>query len=160
MLLLCKAHLCKSPGQNKLLNSNSSATAVEINDDYDLPTIMEQGAYSISGLYVHQLSYIQIAPTMKCLHQLVIHKVAAEWKTIADFLDFESSTINIIQDQCRENPTKCCTELFREWLHTDLGLKPKTWSTLFDALKNVKQLTTVAEEIGQKLKSKSIALYY
>ncbi|XP_065908551.1 uncharacterized protein [Dysidea avara] len=122
-------------GQNKLLNSNSSATAVEINDDYDLPTIMEQ------------------APTMKCLHQLVIHKVAAEWKTIADFLDFESSTINIIQDQCRENPTKCCTELFREWLHTDLGLKPKTWSTLFDALKNVKQLTTVAEEIGQKLKN-------
>jgi len=100
-----------------------------------------------------------IAPTMKCLHQLVIHKVAAEWKTIADFLDFESSTINIIQDQCRDNPTKCCAELFREWLDTDCGLQPKTWSTLFVALKNVKQLATATEEIEQKLKSK-LAMFY
>ena len=92
---------------------------------------------------------------MKHLHQLVIHKVAAEWKTIADFLDFESSTINIIQDQCRGDPTKCCAELFREWLHSDCGLKPKIWSTLLDALKNVKQLTTATEEIERKLKSKT-----
>ena len=95
---------------------------------------------------------------MKHLHQLVIHKVAAEWKTIADFLDFESSTINIIQDQCRDNPTKCCTELFRKWLHNDHGLKPKAWSTLFDVLRNVRQLATVTEEIEQKLKSKSVVL--
>ena len=95
---------------------------------------------------------------MKCLHQLVIHKVAAEWKTIADFLDFESSTINIIQEQYRDNLTKCCTELFREWLHTNHGLKPKTWSTLFDALRNVRQLATVTEEIERKLKSKTAVL--
>jgi len=95
---------------------------------------------------------------MKRLHQLVIHKVAAEWKTIADFLDFESSAISIIQDQCRDNPTKCCAELFREWLHNNRGLQSKTWSTLFDALRNVKQLAAVTEEIEQKLKSKTAVL--
>ena len=91
---------------------------------------------------------------MKRLHQLVIPNVAAEWKTVADYLDFTLPLIKIIEEQCRNDPVKCCTELFRQWLSSDYGVRPKTWSTLIETLKEITQLSTVTKEIEQKLKCK------
>ena len=91
---------------------------------------------------------------MKRLHQLVIPNVAAEWKTVADYLDFTLPLIKIIEEQCRNDPVKCCTELFRQWLSSDYGVRPKTWSTLIETLKEITQLSTITKEIEQKLKCK------
>ena len=91
---------------------------------------------------------------MKCLHQLVIPNVAAEWKTIADYLEFKLPMIKIIEEQHRNDPVKCCTELFRQWLSSDYGVGPKTWSILIKTLKEITQLSTVTKEIEQKLKCK------
>ena len=91
---------------------------------------------------------------MKHLHQLVIPNVAAEWKTVADYLEFTLPLIKIIEEQHRSDPVKCCTELFRQWLSSDYGVGPKTWSTLIAALKEIKQLATVTKEIEQKLNCK------
>ena len=91
---------------------------------------------------------------MKRLHQLVIPNVAAEWKTVADYLDFTLPLIKIIEEQCRNDPVKCCTELFRQWLSSDYGVRPKTWSILIETLKEITQLSTVTKEIEQKLKCK------
>ena len=89
---------------------------------------------------------------MKHLHQLVIPNVAAEWKIIAYYLEFTLPLIKIIEEQCRKDPVKCCTELFEQWLSSDYGVGPKTWSTLIKALKEIDQLSTVTKEIEQKLK--------
>ena len=91
---------------------------------------------------------------MKHLHQLVIPNVAAEWKMVADYLEFTLPLIKIIEEQCRNDPVKCCTELFRQWLSSDYGVRPKTWSTLIETLKEITQLSTVTKEIEQKLKCK------
>ena len=91
---------------------------------------------------------------MKHLHQLVIPNIAAEWKTVADYLDFTLLLIKTIEQQCRNDPIKCCTELFREWLSSDYGVGPKTWSTLIKTLKEITQLSTVTKEIEQKVKCK------
>ena len=91
---------------------------------------------------------------MERLHQLVIPNVAAEWKMVADYLDFTLLLIKTIEQQCRNDPIKCCTELFREWLSSDYGVGPKTWSTLIKTLKGITQLSTVTKEIEQKLKCK------
>ena len=91
---------------------------------------------------------------MKHLHQLVIPNVAAELKTVADYLEFTLPLIKIIEEKCRDDPVKCCTELFRQWLSSDYGVGPKTWSTLIVALKEIKQLATVTKEIEQKLNCK------
>ena len=45
------------------------------------------------------------------------------------------------------NPTKCCKELFKNWLSTDNGAKPKIWQTLLDKLKEIKELCGVTEDI-------------
>ena len=91
---------------------------------------------------------------MKRLHQLVIPNVAAEWKTVADYLEFTLPMIKIIEEQCRNDPVKCCIELFRQWLSSDYGVRPKTWSTLIETLKEITQLSTITKEIEQKLKCK------
>ena len=96
--------------------------------------------------------YCCIELTMKRLHQLVIPNVAAEWKIIAYYLEFTLPLIKIIEEQCRKDPLKCCTELFEQWLSSDYGVGPKTWLTLIKALKEIDQLSMVTKEIEQKLK--------
>ena len=86
---------------------------------------------------------------MKKLHQLVVSKVAMEWKTIADYLEFTLPMIKIIEEKCRYDPVKCCTELFRQWLSSDYGVGPKTWSTLITILKQIRQLFLATKEIEQ-----------
>ena len=93
-------------------------------------------------------------PTMKNLHQLVIPSVAADWKTVADYLEFKLPVIKIMEEQHKNNPFKCCTELFRLWLSSDHGVGPKIWSTLIKTLKQIRQFSTVAGEIEHCLKCK------
>ena len=90
---------------------------------------------------------------MKLLHSIVIPKISSEWKTVADFLELDLSLIKIIQERCDNDPTACCGEMLREWLMSDSGLQPKTWSTLIKTLKMIKKLASVAKEIDQNLKS-------
>ena len=35
--------------------------------------------------------------------------------------------------------------MMRDWLSTDIGIKPKVWSTLIVALKDVRQLTAIVK---------------
>ena len=93
---------------------------------------------------------------MKQLHQQVIPSVAAEWKTVADYLEFRLPMIKIIEEQYRSDPVKCCTELFRQWLSSDsdYGVGSRTWSTLIKTLKEIKQLSMVTEQIELKLNCK------
>ena len=44
-----------------------------------------------------------------------------------------------------------CCELLCEWLSTDHGIKPKTWTTLLTALKQIKKLTSASNEIEKDL---------
>ena len=96
---------------------------------------------------------------MKELHKTVFPKIAAEWKIVADFLDYDIRTINLIAETGKEDPMKCCIELFTDWLSTDNGLAPKTWSTLIETVNEIGQLSGVAEHIKNSLKSKASITY-
>ena len=88
---------------------------------------------------------------MHHLNKIVIPEVAAEWKDIAYALDYNISTVKQIQSKCKEDPEKSCKELFEDWLSTDNGIKPKTWQTLMDKLKEVDKLHSATEKITKKL---------
>ena len=79
---------------------------------------------------------------MKHLNNYVIPKIAADWKRVADSLEFD---IRIIKKKFQNDPLVLCEEMIRDWLSTDVGLKPKIWSTLIAALKDVEQLTAIVE---------------
>ena len=88
---------------------------------------------------------------MKHLNKYVIHKIAADWKRVADSLEFDIHTIRIIEKKFQNDPLESCEEMMRDWLSTDVGLKPKIWSTLIAALKDVEQLTAIVERIEQDI---------
>ena len=66
------------------------------------------------------------------------------WKNVAITLGFNRANIKGIEMSCHYQPEDAILEMFRQWLkgaHSEL--KPATWSTLIQSLKDVK-LTEIA----------------
>ena len=87
---------------------------------------------------------------MKQIHKLVIPKVSFKWKTVAEFLELETDTI---EEKLGGDPTGCCEQVFREWLKSDHGVQPKVWSTLIKTFREIKPLVIISEKIENELKS-------
>ena len=73
------------------------------------------------------------------------------WRTVADFLDYEIHTIQMIAEKYRGDPEQCCDGLFRDWLSTNHGVASKTWDTLMTRLKEINQLAVAVSEIRKEL---------
>ena len=116
--------------------------------------VTDQGSHvMVTGVGII-VSSTFLVPKMKLLHSIVIPKISSEWKTVADFLELEFSIIEAIEEKCKNDSVKCCQEMLREWLKSDHGLQPKTWSTLIQTLKAIQILCTVGKEVEQELKCK------
>ena len=90
-------------------------------------------------------------PNMKWMHKIVIPNVSYCWKTVADFLEYPIPKKREIIERQRDDPTKCCVELLEDWLSTDNGVKPKTWSKLLSLLKEIRELRNISLSIEQQL---------
>ena len=88
---------------------------------------------------------------MHDLNRIVVPKVSAQWEDIAYALQYDIPAVEKISVKCKENPTKCCKELFKNWLATDSGAKPKIWQTLMDKIKEIEELGGVTEDIIKNL---------
>ena len=88
---------------------------------------------------------------MHHLNKIVVPVVAAEWEDIAYALEYKIPAVKLIEKKHKEDPKKCCKELFKDWLSTDNGVKPKTWQTLIDTLKEVDKLDAVTKDITENL---------
>ena len=88
---------------------------------------------------------------MHHLNRIVVPKVSAEWEDIAYALQYDIPTVEQISGKHNDNPIKCCKELFKNWLATDNGAKPKIWQTLLDRLKEVENLQSGTDDIIKKL---------
>ena len=85
------------------------------------------------------------------LNKIVVPKVSAEWKDVAFELDYEIFVVKQISEKHKEDPKKCCQELFMDWLETSNGVGPKIWQTLLDKLKEIKELHSVTKDITVEL---------
>ena len=88
---------------------------------------------------------------MKWFHKIVIPLVSYCWKTVADFLEYPIQKKKEIEERQRGDPTKCCAELFEDWLCTDNGVNPKTWSQLLEVLKEIRELRNTCLSIEEQL---------
>ena len=86
------------------------------------------------------------------INKIIIPKIQAEWEDVAYALCYKIPTVKAIKAKCNDNPKRCCKELFKDWLSTDHGASPKTWSTLLDKLKEVDDLAAAKDEIMEELK--------
>ena len=83
---------------------------------------------------------------MADINKIVIPRIKAEWEDVAYALCYDIPTVKAIKGN-NQDPKKCCKELFVDWLSTDRGAGPKTWSTLIEKLKEVEDLTAATNEI-------------
>ena len=88
---------------------------------------------------------------MHDLNRIVVPKVSAEWEDIAFALKYEISTVEQISKKHKEDPRKCCKELFKNWLATSNGLEPKIWQTILDKFKEIEELHSNTESITEEL---------
>jgi len=94
---------------------------------------------------------LNLGPAMKLLHEVVIPRIAAKWSLVADYLEYEVEDKNLIREKCRDDPLKCCVELLENWLSSDKGVSPKSWSKLIQVLSEIKSLTSTTEKIVEDL---------
>ena len=71
-----------------------------------------------------------LEPEMADINIIVIPRIQAEWEDVTYALRYKIATVNAIKLKNNDNPKKCCKDIFIDWLSTDHGVGPKTWSTL------------------------------
>ena len=88
---------------------------------------------------------------MHQLNKIVVPKVSADWKDVAYALNYDIQIVRRITNTHNGDSTKCCKELFEDWLITINGSKPKIWQTLLKALKEIEQLAAATEKVIEEL---------
>jgi len=97
-------------------------------------------------------------PEMRLLHEVVIPKIAADWSLVADYLEYEVEYKKVIRKKCRDDPIECCVELLEDWISSDNGVSPKSWSKLIEILRQIKSLASTTEHIIQDLAKAGVVL--
>ena len=82
----------------------------------------------------------------------IVPRIAAEWDKVAYCLNFASGNIINIQTQYGDDPEKCCCKLLEEWISSDRGSTPKSWTTLLSVFKQIKTLSETGRKIEKDLK--------
>ena len=95
--------------------------------------------------------YVLLEPEMHDLNRIVVSKVSAHWEDVAYALLYDISTVDNIKSTHNGDLTKCCKYLFKDWLMTNNGCKPKTWQTLLKKLEEIDDLVQVTEEIKERI---------
>ena len=102
--------------------------------------------------HVHHLwDMFLTEPSLKWMHKIVVPNISFCWKKVADFLEYAIPKRKEIEERQRGDPTKCCVELLEDWLSTDNGVKPKTWSKLLSLLKEITELRNISLTIEKQL---------
>ena len=106
--------------------------------------------YSVCSLFVG----FQRDPslTKDKLLRLVGNKMDARWEEFAVFLPVEWNVIERVRRNNMNNATLCFVEVTSRWLSGEDGTGecPRTWETVFDALKQTK-LPLLVEEVKEAL---------
>ena len=87
-------------------------------------------------------------PKMWELARYVIPEIMDQWQDVAQHcLYYDVSIVEVIEKGSANDPERCCSELFKDWLNTENGVGPKTWEVLLEQLKKV-EYTDKVEEIA------------
>ena len=84
---------------------------------------------------------------MADLNKIVVPKVMNKWQQLAEGFRYPDEVIAKIKNDC-SNTEECCQEFFRDWRSTNHCEGPKTWSKLFDI---IKEYTSIAKDIREKM---------
>ena len=90
------------------------------------------------------------ATKMHELIEVVAPKIMDKWERLAYTMRYEPGEVKAFKKDTHD-PIECCMELFSNWLTTDHGPTPKTYQTLLNHIKKVKDLAAASEAIKKEL---------
>ena len=75
---------------------------------------------------------------------------------MAIYLGYEVEYEQLIKERCHHDPERCCLDLLEDWLSSNRGVSPKSWSRLIEALKEIKSLTATTGKIIEDLEKAGV----
>ena len=97
------------------------------------------------------MDVVTLVPEMGDLLGIVVPRISSYWEDVAYALYYDIAIIQSIKSKHNNDPKRCCRELFKDWLLTNNGAGPKTWSTLLNKIKYVEELEAATEVIMKQL---------
>ena len=94
------------------------------------------------------------------LTEIVVPNIMAKWERLAYCMRYKRREVEAFKKDS-QNLEECCMKLFGDWLETSHGPTPKTYQTLLNHIKQIKDLAAASEEIAGELiqgKNKQTAL--
>ena len=88
---------------------------------------------------------------MKLLYKFVIPKVSAHWEVILAYLQYDLSFKQELDKKHKRDPRSCCTNLLEDWISSDAGIGPKTYTTLLEVLYSIPEVANFAQDIKNQL---------
>ena len=95
---------------------------------------------------------------MKLLYKLVIPKISAHWDVVLANLGYDLAFKQELDRKYKGNPRECCTNLLEDWISSDRGLSPKTFTKLLEVLCTINDIAPFMRDIIDGLKKEGITI--
>ena len=95
---------------------------------------------------------------MKLLHKLVIPKISAHWEIILAYLQYDISFKQELDKKHSRDPRSCCTNLLEDWVSSDRGIGPRTYTTLLEVLYSIPEVADFAQDIKNGLLANGVTI--
>ena len=95
---------------------------------------------------------------MKLMYKLVIPKISAHWDVVLANLEYELAFKQELDRKHKGNPRECCTALLEDWISSNRGVIPKTFTKLLEVLCTVNEIAPFMRDMIEALKKEGIAI--
>ena len=113
----------------------------------------------VNDMIMIYLNDCYIDPLLDQFFTIAVPLIHAEWRIVADYLDYPPAEVQAIYQRGRVSGSiHCCKELFTDWYHSDNGVKPCSWEALIGALR-YSRFGDISSHIEKEL-VKSMYVYY
>ena len=95
---------------------------------------------------------------MRLLYKIVIPKISAHWDVVLANLEYDLAFKQELDRKYRGNPRECCTALLEDWISSNRGISPKTFTKLLEVLCTINDIAPFMRDIVDSLKREGIAI--
>ena len=95
---------------------------------------------------------------MKLLHKLVIPKISAHWDVVLANLEYDLAFKQELDKKYRGDPRQCCTALLEDWITSNRGISPKTYTKLLEVFCSISDIAPFTGDIMDGLKKEGITI--
>ena len=96
--------------------------------------------------------------SMRILHKIIIPKISAHWDVVLANLEYDLAFKQELDRKYRGNPRECCTALLEDWISSNRGISPKTFTKLLEVLCTINDIAPFMRDIIDGLKKEGIAI--